>query len=542
MTCPAPLTLSRYVDHALSGDEALALQSHLDGCPACRTAVDRLTGENLALRTALTTVEVQVPSFVHTPSVSPLLTGLGWSALAVCLWNIVSMGLSALPTLPRWLDWVMPDTTRLGIDLGIGLFKQLLIGSGDLLSGVVQAVAAITLAIFGVIAIGWLSRRRGHPPASSCLSFSLCLFTATLLGGIAPDSQAFELRRDEHRVTIGADEIIDDSLIVTAETIVVDGTVTGDLIVLGEQVSVRGYVGGSLIGVAETLSIEGEVAGNVLGIGETVDIRGAPLAANLYGIGRAVTVHADTEVAGNVLLAAAEAEAQGTVGRDLLAAAQHFTLSGRVNGDLQSYAEQIDLTTTATVGGDFIGKVKSQDDLKLASGASVAGTTSVDSWPEQPNRYLTFDYYLGQTLQLLAALVTGLVLLHFVPALRRTRLDGGAEVLTTLGIGAAALIATPAMALIVTLTLIGAPLGIMAFLLWLTALYAAFIITAGHLGRLLLNGDDNGRVLPLLLGLVILFVLTSVPLLGGAIRLIAIITGLGLILRWLHGLWIARAA
>ena len=44
MTCPAPLTLSRYVDHALSGDEALALQSHLDGCPACRTAVDRLTG------------------------------------------------------------------------------------------------------------------------------------------------------------------------------------------------------------------------------------------------------------------------------------------------------------------------------------------------------------------------------------------------------------------------------------------------------------------------------------------------------------------
>ena len=56
---------------------------------------------------------------------------------------------------------------------------------------------------------------------------------------------AFEIRRDEDRVTIAASETIDDTLLVTAEHVLIDGTITGDVIAFGEQVTIRGAIAGS---------------------------------------------------------------------------------------------------------------------------------------------------------------------------------------------------------------------------------------------------------------------------------------------------------
>jgi len=82
---------------------------------------------------------------------------------------------------------------------------------------------------------------------------------------------------------------------------------------------------------------------------------------------------------------------------------------------------------------------------------------------------------------------------------------------------------------------------VLALLLWLIALYTAGIVIAGHVGRLLLDGDAHHRALPLLLGLVILFVLINIPFLGGVVRLMAVVIGFGLITQWLRGIWVERS-
>ena len=117
--------------------------------------------------------------------------------------------------LPQWLQWWTPDLVGTGIDLSIALLRLLV--SGDPLITVGGSFTGLALLV--AAAAGWLlTRRQPHRAAPLCVS--LCV--ATLLMTSPAPSDAFELRRDEHRVIIAADETIDDTLIVMADSVLVN--------------------------------------------------------------------------------------------------------------------------------------------------------------------------------------------------------------------------------------------------------------------------------------------------------------------------------
>lgn len=112
--------------------------------------------------------------------------------------------------------------------------------------------------------------------------------------------------------------------------------------------------------------------------------------------------------------------------------------------------------------------------------------------------------------------------------------------LTTAAFGALTLIAVPALAAAAIFTLIGAPLGLLTLAAWLAGLYVAGILTASLIGRRVLQSNSHRPALTLLAGLAILFVLVNVPFLGGIVRLLAILVGLGLIVLSVRGRWDSR--
>ena len=102
----------------------------------------------------------------------------------------------------------------------------------------------------------------------------------------------------------------------------------------------------------------------------------------------------------------------------------------------------------------------------------------------------------------------------------------------TLGWGALILIATPIAAIIVMITVIGLPLGIISLILWGVALYLSQIPVALLLGRLIIRQnrelDSKGIMIgALALGLFVLFVLRLIPIVGWIIGLLVIAFGLG---------------
>jgi len=252
-------------------------------------------------------------------------------------------------------------------------------------------------------------------------------------------------------------------------------------------------------------------------------------------------VHDDAEIGGNAALAGEEVEAHGSIAQDLLAAGERITVFGSVGANMRGYGETVELADSAAIAGDLTLKTKSEETAIIAPGATVDGATDISGWPEEPSEYATPGFYVGKILQILAAFVTGLVLFRLLPALGQAELAGGTEALVTAAIGALILIATPVLSVVAIVTLVGAPLGLLTLMLWLATLYAAGIVIAGYIGRLLLPNRESAAV-PLLLGMTLLVVVTNLPIIGGPIQLVAGLLGLGLIGQWLQALWSKRAA
>src|SRR5207237_7197476 len=94
------------------------------------------------------------------------------------------------------------------------------------------------------------------------------------------------------------------------------------------------------------------------------------------------------------------------------------------------------------------------------------------------------------------------------------------------------LVALPIAATKASITLIGLPLGLIAFALWCIAVYAAKIVVAAFLGRSLLKGNAEAgpaTALALLAGLVPVFIGINLPYIGGMINFFLILLGLGAI-------------
>jgi cytoskeletal protein CcmA (bactofilin family) len=530
MTCPSVLNCGLYADGALAPEAGAEFERHLDDCAECTRRVAVLTGESRALRTAFRTAELPAVAPVFVPQAS-LAALAGWTT-AVVLTVVLAWSSLASIAVPAWLKWLAPDVTGVGVDVLVALGRRLV--GGDLLQELVALLPGLVLVAAATSV--WLIVGRRQPRGPQ-LCLSLCL--GLLLGVNAPSSHAFEVRRDEDRVVVQADETIDDTLIVMADNVLVEGKVTGDLIALGERVTLRGSVDGTLVVLGEELRVEAQVAESALMVGETVELWRAAFGSNAYAAGSEIAVGADTTVAGSAALAAGEADVHGQFGRDLLIAAQDATLLGSASGDLTAYAERVDVGASARVGGDVTARVRTDDDLQIADGATIEGEISVSTWPEEPNRYLTVGFYVGVLLRLAAAFVTGLVLLALVPGLRDVRLDTGGDLLTVSALGAVALVAVPVLAGAAALTLIGIPLGVLALLGWLVALYVSGIVVGAFLGRRLMSGEPRDAV-TLLGGLAIVFVLINLPLVGGLLRLMVVILGLGVITRSLRDAWQMR--
>jgi hypothetical protein len=79
--------------------------------------------------------------------------------------------------------------------------------------------------------------------------------------------------------------------------------------------------------------------------------------------------------------------------------------------------------------------------------------------------------------------------------------------------------------------------GAVAVGFWIALAFLAHVVVGFLLGRLSLEriapGRAGGRVLPLLVGLVILAVLGAVSILGALVRFVVALLGLGVLLLWL---------
>src|SRR6202022_2340900 len=182
------------------------------------------------------------------------------------------------------------------------------------------------------------------------------------------------------------------------------------------------------------------------------------------------------------------------------------------------------------IGGNL--DYTSNNDVVKVNGASVAGTTTRHTPTDQGGG--PRNGFVAWLQALIGILALGLLLIFLLPGWSTRAIDTErAQPWASLGIGAAILVITPIVALIVFIVGIFLGfwwLGLLLIPLWILALAVGYVVSGFLVGRLIFARLGWGRyhdALALLGGLVVLTLLGLLPLFGALVYLAALVFGTG---------------
>jgi hypothetical protein len=235
------------------------------------------------------------------------------------------------------------------------------------------------------------------------------------------------------------------------------------------------------------------------------------------------------KVGGTMTLAVGNAELDGEVAGDVMAVSGGaFEVSGSI-GRATIHSKTLTIGPSAEIKGRI--QYEGHHEAEVASGAKLASPIEFSLEKEGPD-YKSLGYYWHRTLLWGASFLFGLALLLLAPGFFFDATSACNRFGVATGFGILFLIATPIVAILVCITIVGIGVGIATVLLYLIALYAAQVFVGCWLGEKLL-GTSHGiasAIGRLALGLAILRGLEMIPhWVGAMVSSVVLVCGLGAI-------------
>ena len=361
------------------------------------------------------------------------------------------------------------------------------------------------------------------------LSLALMIaFIVALIG--APAAFAADFRTDTS-ISIGDDEVINDDLYLFGTTITVNGIVNGDLFAAGNSLTVNGTVNGNVFLVGQEVTVNGTVSRGARITANNATIAGS-IGEDLLLLGNSTSIHGGATIGRDLIATVASLTLDGMVQRRFAGNAQTVTLNGSVGSNVDVGVEDLTITEDASIGGDLT--YRSDKMAEIAGGADIGGDVNHEMAAEADiETGFSIGSFVPSIIGLIMTAVYGTALLLVFPRLTVAASNQLLEnTIMSIGMGIVFLIVVPIVSVLVMITVIGIPLGLIALLLYGIALFSAQVFVGMTLGRLILSFVADGKrrmiqFLGLLLGLLILFGVSFIPYVGPWAPLVVVILGLG---------------
>jgi len=314
--------------------------------------------------------------------------------------------------------------------------------------------------------------------------------------------------------------------------------VEGDAFLAGGRVSTASQVDGDLVMAGGELSIGGAVGDDLYAAGGDVQFD-AIVTGNARVAGGDVTVGPATVVAGSLTLTGGRVEFDGNTHQYLHASGGSVRLNGEVHGDAEVRSEELQIGPNARIGGRLV--YRGPVEPEVPEGASIAG--GVEFHEESAHRFFedaqprVHDAVLGvgTFLWFVGVFVAGALYLLLLPGFASEAAAAiGRKPLPSLGLGLAILVCVPFVAIVLLITIIGIPVALLLMALYLLVLFLGWVTAALFVAQrgleVLRPGKTATRgwqLLALLLGLLALWLLKQIPLVGGLIGFVALLAGIG---------------
>ena len=342
---------------------------------------------------------------------------------------------------------------------------------------------------------------------------------------LAAPAEAAVMRAGDE-VIVPPGETIDDDLYVAGGDVTIDGRVTGDLVIAGGTLTINGRVDGDVLAAGGQVRLNGPVGESVRAAGGDLRFAGA-IAGDLLGMAGSLRTTPQAAIAGESYLMGGDLRLDGQLGQALEARAGSLALGGSVGGPARLYAERLAVGEGARIAGPL--RMETETEAPIAAGATVGGEIQRNTIEREEGAGGLAGWVIG----FLMALLVGLTALWLVPgaADRSSRLavrSPGQRFL----IGFLTLLVAPVAAVLAMITVVGIPLGLLLLAAFAAALYLSQLVVAWTAGRKLLEGRVDmqgfgGRAGALALGLLIVYLLRAIPVVGVIVTLAIVMWGLG---------------
>lgn len=337
------------------------------------------------------------------------------------------------------------------------------------------------------------------------------------------------------RAVLPAGRVVQGDYFAFGPHVEISGIVNGDLYAAGGEIMVDGVVNGDIIVAGAKVILSGTVAQDARVIGAKVTVSGT-IGRNASLAGVDLHLAETSQVRENLLAGGGHVQLEGSIGRDARVGAWRVTLSNDIERDFIVAAESIRLTSKASIGGRlrYWGEAAPSIDEQATVRGPITHRPLPEGWSIERARQGIFGMQvLAVVVSFLSTLILGLILLRLYPLFSRRvtalmRERPGAS----LGVGGAALLLTPIVALSFVVTLLALPIGVIVLALYGVTAYLARIYTMLYVGQRLFGQRDESASLakPFIAGLVVYSLLSIVPVLGGFVTLGTVLFGLGALL------------
>jgi cytoskeletal protein CcmA (bactofilin family) len=510
-----------YIERQLDRVRAQEVSAHTQECNECRTLLRAMERESRLLTRAMLEEDEALPARLAQFQ-ERARRSMQW------IWGVL-FGLAATGVYALYTGYIEPWEQQLAqAGFGSTSLLNLLIFQGAFWKGwqsvitLLEVVAMLTLGGFG-LAFFRKRLRRGSAAMALVLT-GFCGVVGALM--MPPAASAQDVRRGD-TTEVRSGETIKGDIFIFSHHTRIDGTVDGDVYLFTQDANVGGHVKGDVIAFAQSLRVTGEVDGNVRAFTNNLTVTGN-VTRNVLAFQEILNLDPSGKVGGSMTAFAQSFNLDGQVGRNLLFFAQHGTISGTVEGNVDARGEGLRINGSAKVGGPIHFEGENAPDV--SSDAKLASPVDFHKMVHKP-KYEEGGYYVWQVIWIAAFVLFGLVLFQVMPGFSKEAVDSAEHYGASFGLGVLVFFGVPIASLIACATVVGLFVGISTFFLWYATLYYAQIVVGALVGQWLLGRTREtwpliGRMV---VGVVIVRLCTTVPHIGGWVKFGVMLWGTGAI-------------
>lgn len=511
------MTCLLYLERQLDRARGLEVSSHTQECESCRTLLRALERESRLLTRAMLEDNEPLPSRLAQFQEAAR-RSMQW------IWGL-AFGLAATGLYALYTGYIEPWQQQLqqagfsGTNLlGLLIFQSAFWKGWQSMITLLEILALATLGGLGVM---FLRRRIRRGSALALVFAGLCVAMA-----MPTPASATEFRKGD-RITIGKDEVVHSDLYVAGGQIRIGGTIEGDLVIAGGDVEVSGHVEGDMLSTSGQVRMTGQVDGSIRGYAGNITIKGK-VGRNVMTFGGDVNIDHDAAIAGSVTTGSGRLSLDGHVGRDLLAFAGQANLSGNIDGSVKIHGGELNIDSSAEIKGPVL--FEGNREPQVSPQAKLASPVQFVKHTRGPD-YSNPHYYVWQVIWMAAFILYGLVLYSLMPKFSHEAVKSAEQYGAAAGLGVLVLFGVPIAACIACVTVVGLFIGVSTLFVWWASVYLAQVIVGTVVGQWLMGRTSEfwpvvGRMA---VGVVIVRLCTTIPNVGGWVKFVAILWGIGAI-------------